>query len=93
MVITLIQQGESRRQTFKRGLWKGLASPLMLFASNRASLDSVQLAPLPRVEPVRLPASLTTMTDLQRIGADFSAAVRRYEQAGTQHPAVGDQAG
>ena len=93
MVIALIKHSDSPRQAFLRGLWKGAASPLMLFAANQAIAQPLELPPLPRVDPVRLPKSLTTMTDLQRIGADFSAAVRRYDQADAQQPSVGDQAG
>lgn len=92
MVITLINHSDSPRQAFTRGLWKGMAAPLMLFAANRAAVEPVELAPLPQVQPVRLPESLRTMTDMERIAADFWAVVRRYEQEGAEQPALGNQA-
>lgn len=91
MNITLVSHDDSSRQAFIRGLLKGLASPVMLFAANKAVLRPVELPPLPQVQPIRLPESLTSRTDLQRIGADFWSAVRRYEQEGPQHSAVDDQ--
>lgn len=93
MVINLIELSDTPRQAFTRGVCKGAAAPLMLFAANRAMVHLVELPALPRVDKVQLPHSLRCMTDLQRIGADFSAAVRRYEQADAQQPSIGNQAG
>lgn len=92
MVITLINHSDSQQQAFMRGLWKGMAAPLMLFAANHAAVEPVELAPLPPVKPVRLPESFTTMTDMERIAVDFWTVVRRHEQADPQHSAVFSQA-
>lgn len=92
MNVTLVIQDESAPQAFVRGMLKGLAAPLMLFAANKAELTPGALPPLPEIAPVELPQSLTTTSDLERIGADFWSAVRRYEQEGPQHSTIGSQA-
>lgn len=76
-----------------RGFFKGLAAPVMLFAANRAQISVEDLPPLPLIEPIPLPASISTMTDMQRIGQDFWAAIRRYEQEDPQRPAFVDKSG
>lgn len=91
MNITLIEQGATARQAFVRGFMKGLAAPMMLFAANRAVITPAELAPLPEVQTVRLPSSLTSMTDLQRIGRDFAVVIGRYEQEVAQRAAVSNQ--
>lgn len=92
MVINLINHSDSPQQAFTRGLWKGLASPLMLFAANHAPAVPVGMAPLPPARRVQLPKSLTSMSDMERIASDFWTVVRRYEQEGAQQPALGSQA-
>lgn len=88
MNITLVRLGDSPRQAFVRGLWKGMAAPLMLFGANRAALAPLgELPPVPRVDPITLPERITALTDLERIGLDFWAAVRRHEQENAQQPA------
>lgn len=74
-----------------RGFLKGLAAPLMLFAANRAPMRLVELPPLPPIQPVRLPESLTMKSDMDRLGLDFWAAVRRHEQTHAQSAAVNAQ--
>ncbi len=80
MSITLLGNDSSSKQVFAHGFLKGLASPLMLFAANRSLLTLPELPPLPAIEPVRVPTSHTTMTDLQRLACDFHVALRRYDQ-------------
>lgn len=91
MVITLINHSDSPQQAFRRGLWKGMAAPLMLFAANRAPIEPVELAPLPPIRRVQLPESLTSMSDMGRIASDFWTVVRRYEQEGAEQPTLGSQ--
>lgn len=93
MNSTLVKSGDSSRKAFVHGFFKGLASPLMLFASNRAHFSAVDLPPLPQIQPIRLPRSITTMTDMERIGLDFWAAVRRHEQEGAQQSTAEPQRG
>lgn len=81
MELKLINLSSSPRKAFAHGLLKGLAAPVMLFASNRANVEILPLPELPRVPQVQVPESIRTMTDMQRLGADFHAVVLRYEAA------------
>jgi hypothetical protein len=93
MSITLLDHRATPRQAFVRGLLKGLAAPVMLFAANRAQIAVEELPPLPRIEPVLLPTSISSMTDMQRIGQDFWTVIRRYEQEDSEQPTVTGKGG
>lgn len=56
----------------------------MLFAASSAASEPITIPDLPKVPTVRSPRSLVVLTDMQRLGLDFNAALRRYEQEDTQ---------
>ena len=92
MPVVLIDFNDTPRQAFKRGLAKGMAAPLMLFAANQADLEPPEPVSIPKVPAVRVPDSLVRMTDMQRLGVDFNAAVGRYEQEIGETAARGPEA-
>ncbi|MBI3350476.1 MAG: hypothetical protein HY020_25175 [Burkholderiales bacterium] len=93
MPIVLVDFNETSRQAFKRGVAKGMAAPLMLFASNQAHVDTLHAVKIPQVSPVRVPGALTALTDMERLGMDFNAALGKHEKEIGESTARGSKAG
>ena len=75
----VIRFDQDERKAFTRGLVKGMASPLMLFANSSAPA-------LPRFEQVALPRPTSARTtalgeDWGRIGRDVRTVVQRHNGA------------
>lgn len=88
MALIALDFEENKREALLRGLAKGMGAPLMLFAANHAKAEVVPMPKLVPAPQVRVPVALTVLTDMQRIGLDFNAAVSRYEQANPKPASV-----
>ncbi|MCE4554742.1 hypothetical protein [Pelomonas cellulosilytica] len=93
MPVVLVDFNETSRQAFKRGVAKGMAAPLMLFASNQAHVDTQHAVKIPQVSPVRVPGALTALTDMERLGMDFNAALGKHEEEIGESTTRGAKAG
>jgi hypothetical protein len=73
----ILKFDEDERKAFSRGLLKGMAAPLMLFANSPAPA-------LPRFDEVALPRPANTKNapltgDWVRVGRDVRTVVRRHD--------------
>ena len=73
----IIRFDQDERKAFTRGLIKGMAAPLVLFANSAAPA-------VPRFEPVQLPRSTSARTpamaqDWLRVGRDVRTVVQRHD--------------
>jgi hypothetical protein len=93
MQVILVDHTETPGQAFRRGLVKGFSAPLLVFAASQSAPVEIKPVLPPKIDPVRMPASLREKSDLQRLGMDFWAALNRYEEAAHQPAAVPTSAG